>query len=471
MSKEKDARLLHPLVYVVDDDEDMRGILRLWLEEAGYQVEEFENARSMLESMREVRPQTVIMDLMMPVMGGLEALQEMRAMEFWAPVIILTASDTARDALQAIKLGAYDYLVKPVERDRLVASMRNAVERYLLQAKVEELEAVVQERYEFQNIVGASETMEQVFQDVRKVAPSSISVYIFGESGTGKELIANAIHHAGQRRVHPFVALNCAAIPESLLESELFGHEKGAFTGAHNTRKGCFERAHGGTLFLDEIGEMSFLSQAKLLRVLQEQSLVRVGGTRLIQVDVRVICASNRNLEEMVQEGAFREDLYYRLAGYTVYLPSLRERKDDIPLLIQYFLKKFQHESERQIQGFSEQAMEALLGYHWPGNVRELANVVNSAVVSTDHEMIPLEALPKRIFRTQQARQAARGDVTDAIIPLEDLEKQAILNALRLTKGNVESAARKLQIGRATLYRKLAKYKDVEVKNFKAIHD
>jgi DNA-binding NtrC family response regulator len=458
MSKDKEARIGLPLVYVVDDDEDMRGILRLWLEEGGYQVEEFEHAKLMLESLREQRPQTVIMDLRMPVMGGIEALQAMQSMSFWTPVIILTASDTARDAIEALKLGAYDYLVKPVEQERLLASMHNAVERYHLQAKVAELEAAVQERYEFHNIIGTSETMEMVFRDVRKVAPSSISVYVFGESGTGKELIANAIHYAGLRRTQAFVALNCAAIPETLLESELFGHEKGSFTGAHTTRKGCFERAHGGTLFLDEIGEMSLLSQAKLLRVLQEQSLVRVGGTRNIQVDVRVISASNRNLEQMVQEGSFREDLYYRLAGYSIYLPSLRERKDDLPLLIQYFLKKFQHEANRSVQGFSKEAMDALLSYAWPGNVRELANVVNSAIVSTDHEMIPLEALPKRIFRTQLIHQAARGETTGSIVPLAELEKRAILNALQITKGNIEMAARKLEIGRATLYRKLAKY-------------
>jgi len=465
------------LVYTVDDDPEHLRLVEMWLRKFGYRVQSFEDVFVFLEMIVAKRPDAVVLDLRMPGMNGINVLKELQKKKIETPVIILTASDTAKDAFEAVKLGAYDYLVKPIPRERFIASVRNAVERGKLQNKVASLESELQGNYQFDNIIGTSIPMLKVFQDVRRVARSSISTCLFGESGTGKELIAKAIHYASPRKNQPFIAVNCAAIPESLQESEFFGYEKGAFTGAQGRHKGYFEQANGGTLFLDEIGEMDLLSQVKLLRVLQEKKVTRLGGNKSVNIDFRVICASNRSLPEMMQKKAFREDLFYRLAGYTIKLPALRERQDDLPLLIQFFVNKYRHEAPTSTKGFSADAMGALLQYQWPGNVRELENVVHSAIVVSDAPLIPLKALPLRILNKQDTTKIHSERVTlhqatgvDEIIPLEELEKRAILQALDLTGGNVELAAQKLQIGRATLYRKLSKYKSANTKNLKRLH-
>jgi DNA-binding NtrC family response regulator len=471
-----------PMVHLVDDDQDTRALLKLWLHKDGYDTREFGNAIGFLEKVEKETPHVVILDLKMPGLGGIEALQRLHDRKIETSVIILTASNQAQDAFQAVKLGAYDYLVKPIEKERFLASVRNAAERQQLVQKVKKFESEIQDRYQFKNIIGSSEAMERVFQDVRKVSHSSIPIYLHGDSGTGKELIARAVHYTSSRRTQPFVPINCAAIPEGLSESEFFGHEKGSFSGASGTRKGCFERAHGGTLFLDEIGEMDLSMQVKLLRVLQERTLVRVGGSKTIEVDVRVVCASNKDLEQMIRDGRFREDLYYRLAGYTIHLPALRDRKEDIPLLIQFFINKYRHENANvTIEGLSPEALEVLQHYHWPGNVRELENVVHSLIVTTETPVIHTDFIPRMVTQRSSESQARTYvkesssrlrrpglsepsllDEQDSgeIITLQELEKQAILRALRITRGKVDVAARKLGISRATLYRRLAEYED-----------
>lgn len=514
-------------IYVVDDDEDMRLLVSRWLEGDGYVATSCTNASSFLDIVEEGSRGVVILDLRMPGLGGLEVMEQLQERDHSLAVIVLTASNEAHDAFQAVKLGAYDYLVKPVSRQHLLARVHNACERLTLQQKVERLEWELQKQEHFDHIIGEAPKMMKLFQEANKVARSSIPIYVSGESGTGKELFARSIHKASPRSEQPYVAINCAAIPANLIESELFGHEKGAFTGATSLHRGVFERADGGTLFLDEIGELDLASQVKLLRVLQEHSLVRVGGTRDLPINVRVICATNRNLEQLAQTGEFREDLYYRLAGYHFVLPPLRERLEDVPRLAHFFLQKYQHESAMETameRSFTLDAMEAMCQYQWPGNVRELENVVRSAMVVSEEGQISLDALPLRISREFRATASeptlssasafgaapavigtsgtsatdsggasvpsggsaslpgAHGAATSvhplvrqlsqvlddgAILPLADLEKMAILHALRQTKGNVDKAAKQLQIGRATLYRRIARYEDVDVDLFK----
>lgn len=505
MSKQQDITRSNqgPVVYLVDDDTDLCLVLERWLERQGFAVRTFHSPVTFLQSMGEATPGVVLLDLRMPEMDGFTLLEQLRERGLEWPILVLTASDTANDAFQAVRLGAYDYLVKPVDKEHLLSRVRNAAERLQLQERVARLESELDTQQSFHEIIGTSAGMQKVFRAVSKVAHSSISTYIHGESGTGKELIARAIHRSSPREKEPFVTINCAAIPHNLLESELFGHERGAFTGASSMRKGCFERAHGGTIFLDEIGELDLSVQGKLLRVLQEGSFSRVGGNREIKVDVRVICATHRNLEEWVADGRFRQDLYYRLAVYTLPLPPLRERVDDIPLLIQSFLNKYKHEAGKAVEGFTPEAMQSLLNYAWPGNVRELENVVRSAMVVSDAPRIPGEALPARLlkeatpsfsmkpaqaslsngsfepgvssFHSVQSVEAEPSSVgvshlvgsSGEIIPLAELEKQAILHALTVTEGNMELAAVKLKIGRATLYRRLASYEDVSLSDFK----
>ncbi len=459
-------------IFVVDDEESNRAMLQFWLEEEGYEVESFEDGPSCLEAMKRITPDLVCLDLMMTPWDGLEVMQRIKRADEAIPIIFTTAKNAVETAVKAMRGGAFDYQMKPLDPDRMLVSVRNALEQRNLKSEVRRLKAQLHERHSVDGIVGASKKMRKLFQQVHKVATSDVSVMLLGESGTGKELIAQAIHHLSGRSDNPFVDLNCAAIQDSLLESELFGHEKGAFTGAHSLRKGRFERADGGTLFLDEVAEMSHQTQVRLLRVLQERSFERVGGNRRIDVDVRIISATHRNLEQRVGEHSFRQDLYYRLMVFPIYVPALRERTEDIPVLCEHLIKKHSLEPERPVRMDAE-VLERFSKHPWPGNVRELENVIQFALVSCEDARIRVSDLPP-LYRGEQPQAgsppapvgspvlpAVHSDDdfgADDILSMDEIEKVAIEQALKATSGNVSMAARQLGLGRTTLYRKMVAY-------------
>jgi two-component system response regulator HydG len=398
------------------------------------------------------------MDIRMIKVSGLEALPEIKAFNPAIPVIIMTAYSSVETAVEALKSGAYDYLTKPLDFDELRITMERAMDYTQLKEENRLLRESLGERFDRRNIIGRSQAMEKLLETVAQVAPTEATVLLTGESGTGKEMIAGAIHYNSPRRESPFVKINCAAITESLLESELFGHEKGAFTGAYRRKEGKFLLAHKGSVFLDEISEMSPAMQVKLLRVLQEREFTRVGGEDLVKVDVRVVAATNRDLLAEIGAGRFREDLFYRLNVVTLTLPPLRQRKEDIPLLAQHFLELFSEKNRKKVKGFTPQAMDRLLRHDWPGNVRELMNAVERGVVMaqtqyldrSDFTLIPESAPPEEKLPEKE------GIAAD--LPLEEVEKTTILKALEASGGNKSETARKLGITRKTLLAKLRKY-------------
>jgi DNA-binding NtrC family response regulator len=380
----------------------------------------------------------------------------------------VTAQRELETAIAAMQAGAYDYVTKPLDRDRLLLAVHRANERRELLSNVRRLESALTERSVLGSIVGKSPPMRELAQQVKRVLESDVAVCVFGESGTGKELVARAIHNGSVRRRGPFVAINCAGIPESLQESELFGHERGAFTGATQHRRGCFEQANGGTLLLDELGEMSMQTQASLLRTIQEKTIRRVGGSSEIPIDVRIVCATHRDLRAEVEAGRFREDLYFRLVVYPIQLPALRSRLEDIPTLVGHFLRALSKDVARDVQSISPEALEALGRHHWPGNVRELQNVVHRSLLACRGDEITLADLPPDIRELGLPAILPTVHVNGAngnrfqepneedIIPLRELERRAIQRALRATHGSVGRAAKLLGIGRATLYRRIA---------------
>jgi two-component system response regulator AtoC len=437
-------------ILIVDDEAIVRESLRDWLNDASYQVFTAEDGHQTLEILEKERPDIVIADLVMPGMDGIELMKRAKDMLPDVEVIIITAYGSIPTAISAIREGAYDYIEKPFcpERvelliEKLVKHQRLIEENYSLLQKLEE-------RYRFEDIIAKSPKMQRVIEVIKVIAKSNATILITGDSGTGKELVARAIHSQSHRRSKPFVAVSCAALPESLLESELFGHEKGAFTGAYSQKKGKFEVANRGTLFLDEIGEMSANIQVHLLRVLEEKEFTRVGGNELIKVDVRVISATNKDIRKAVANGEFREDLYYRLNVVSVELPLLREREEDIPLLAQHFLRKFAAENQKEIAGFSPEATDFLLKYEWPGNVRELENAIERAVILAKSSSIEVADLPQENLLLTHS--APPGE------SLRQVEKNHILNILSETGGNHSEAARTLGISRATLYNKIRAY-------------
>lgn len=457
-----------PRVAIVDDDPTIRRLFVEWLKDKNYQVAAYASGSAFLNDLEEV-PCAVCLDVQLAEESGLDVLKQFKNMHQQVPVIMVTSENDVQTAVDAMRAGAYDYLVKPVEREQLGLAVARAVERYELTTSVHELRSQLRERHLMSNVVGNSAPMRELARQVDRVVDSDVAVAIFGESGTGKELVARAIHHGGRRGPGPFVAINCAAIPESLHESELFGHERGAFTGAHGVHQGRFEQAHGGTLFLDEVGEMSALTQASLLRTLQERSIRRVGGSTEIKVDVRVICATHRDLQEEVKAGRFREDLYFRLVVYPIRIAPLRERTDDIPALINHFLQKFSQDVGRTIRRVSPEALQALSDHQWAGNVRELENVVHRAMLACDGDEISLSDLPPdiKVLATPGMPAINRAGTDDLsqlhvgandILPMRELERRAIKRALKATEGSVEKAAKLLGMGRATLYRRLAHY-------------
>ena len=446
-------------VMVVDDDKGHRTMLRTLLSGWGYAVAEADDGSTAIETVREKPFDLVLMDIRMIKMSGLEALSEIKALNPAIPIIIMTAYSSVETAVEALKNGAYDYLTKPLDFDVLRFSMERAMDHTHLKQENRLLKASLGEHFDQQNIIGNSPPMVRLFETIAQVAPSEATVLITGESGTGKELIAGAIHYNSERKEGPFVKVNCAALTETLLESELFGHEKGAFTGAHRRKDGQFSLAHRGSLFLDEVSEMPLSMQVKLLRVIQEREFIRVGGEEVIKVDVRIIAATNKDLAGEIAAGRFREDLFYRLNVVTLLIPSLRQRKDDIPLLAQHFLTSFAAKNRKTIKGFTPRAMARLTAYDWPGNVRELMNAVERMVVLSRTDYVDEPDLPPSILEQKDpSNQRESMAEFPADLPLEEVEKASILKTLESTGGNKSEAARRLGITRRTLHKKLKKY-------------
>jgi two-component system response regulator HydG len=447
-------------ILIVDDDRAHRTMLRTLISGWGYETTEAEDGQAAIEKAHERAFDLILMDVRMIKVSGLEALPEIKAYNPAIPVIIMTAYASVDTAVEALKKGAYDYLTKPLDFDELRHVIHRAMDHSRLREENQRLRERLGNHFDRQNIIGRGPAMVHLLETVAQVAPSEATVLITGESGTGKELIAGAIHFNSARKDGPFVKMNCAAVTETLLESELFGHEKGAFTGAYRQTEGRFRQANGGSLFLDEVSEMSMGMQVKLLRAVQEREIIRVGGEAPIKIDVRVIAATNKDLVQEIEHGNFREDLYYRLNVVTLKVPPLRERREDIPLLAQHFLSTFAEKNRKQLKGFTPQAMDRFLKYAWPGNVRELMNAVERAVVLSRSEYLDAEDLPVSIKEgaPSEDESAPPKGAVSGNVPLEDVEKATILSTLESTNGNKSEAARRLGITRKTLHKKLKKY-------------
>ena len=441
-------------VLVVDDEVNARNALAELLRDEGYTTEVAADGAHALRVLEGFDPDVVLTDLKMPVLDGLGLLERARPMVPHAAFVVMTAFGSIDTAVQAIKRGAENYLTKPLDMDAVGAIVMRATEKAKLSREASELRARVEARFNVGNILGEHPSMQRLLKTIAQVAPSRATVLIHGESGTGKELIAAAIHQNSPRKDKPFVRLNCASLAESLLESELFGHEKGSFTGAAGRREGRFKQAHGGTLFLDEVSEIPFPLQVKLLRFLQEKQFERVGGNETLTVDVRIVAATNRDLKERVKAGAFREDLYYRLNVVQVDVPPLRARRSDIPLLAQHFLRRIAEENGRGPMRFSDAALESLLSYPWPGNVREVENAIERAVVLSETDEVQADVLPGAGL----ARPSASLDLLVPGISLAELERMAIIQALEAADGSTARAAEMLDISRRKIQYRLKEW-------------
>jgi two-component system response regulator HydG len=439
-----------PKILIVEDDPDSRDAVARTLAGAGYRTLEADNGEKALETILKHKVDLLIADLRLPGMDGLELLKRSKAAMPDIEVLLVTGHGSIEIAVEAVKEGAYDFIPKPVRKAHLLRAVERAAERQSLARENRALRSQLERKGP--RIIHASPEMHKVMQAVEQVAVSTATVLITGESGTGKEVIAEAIHAASPRRDRPLLKISCAALPDTLLESELFGYEKGAFTGASTRKEGRFELANGGTLFLDEIGEITPAIQVKLLRVLQDGKFERLGGLRTVETDVRIITATNKDLQREIAAHRFREDLFYRLNVINIHLPPLRERRDDIPLLAMYFLKLYAEKNQKEIEGFSEDAMHALTSYDWPGNVRELENAVERAVVFTNTKIVPLSLLPQIVPVLREAPHTLTFKVGT---PWHELEQQAIEIALEHTRGNKPLAARLLGIATRTIYRYL----------------
>jgi DNA-binding NtrC family response regulator len=451
------------VVALADDDPSLRALARRWVELGGFVVREFSDGRSLLDDAL-VGVSVVLLDLGLGDLAGDEVLRRLHARDPDLAIVVVTARRELDSAVHCMRLGASDYLAKPLDRARLEQAVRAAVERQR-EADRARLRRATREPTVLGTIIGASPAMREMAAQVERVLESEVTVCLMGESGSGKEVVARAIHEHGRRRRGPFVAVNCGAIPASLQESELFGHERGAFTGAATAHRGHFERADGGTLFLDELGEMAPATQVVLLRVLQERAIRRVGGGADIPVDVRILCATHRDLEADVEAGRFRRDLYYRLVVYPVEVPPLRARRDDLPLLVSACLRRFRADVGREVNRVSPDALDAMARYAWPGNVRELQNVIHRAMLSTDGDEITLAHLPPAFRRAPFAAPPDESVATpaavvsaspDEVVPLAELERRAITHAMKVSGGGVSRAAKLLGMSRTTLYRRLS---------------
>jgi DNA-binding NtrC family response regulator len=459
---------VNKLVFIVDDEQAISKLLTYWVKDKWkYDVEVFSNGEDVLRKLN-AKPDLILLDIMLPGMSGIEVLKRVKQLDENLPVIMLSAQGSIEVAVDALRLGAFDYFPKPIDIQHMEPAVKNAIKSYDLTRELENLKENVKKEYSFDNMITADGRMQDVFKLVTKVLNNEITVLIYGESGTGKELIARAIHYNGKRKDKPFIVVNCASIPRELLESELFGHEKGSFTGAHQRKLGKFELANGGTIFLDEVGELEMLLQAKLLRVIQEREFERVGGTELIKTDVRIISATNRDLKLAVEKKEFREDLYYRLNSFPISIPPLRFRRGDILVLAQHFLDTFNKKLGKNIKGFSKKTVKLIYEYNWPGNIREMENMIERCLIICEKDIVDVDDLPSQI-RTAEPVGDADLDSSlfsdDSIIPFEKLKEDSIRHALKITKGNIVEAAKKLQLGRATIYRLMEKY-NIENRSF-----
>ncbi len=450
-------------VLVVDDEEPILRVMEANLAREGYEVRTARDAATALHVLQQDPISTVIVDYLMPGMNGIQMIQRLRELQLDVPVIVVTAYGTIEQAVQAMKLGAFNYLTKPINYDELISIVKKAVEQHALAREVQRLREEITSQYGFHQIVGQNRRMQEIFSLVRDVAETDATVLIRGETGTGKELIARALHFNSPRKNQPFVRVNCPAIAETLLESELFGHEKGAFTGAIKMRVGRFEQADGGTIFLDEVGDLPLRIQSKLLRVLQEKEFERVGGNKTIKVDVRIVSATNKDLEADVQAGNFRQDLFYRLNVVPIVVPPLRERPDDIPLLAMHFLKKYAERFKKPIQDIVPEGMALLVEQAWPGNVRQLENVIERAVILEKSEQLQPETLarcleykPTHLYAFTINAHKPLKELKEQLI--ENFEKEYIITLLKEYKGNISAAARASGIHYKNFYEKMRKY-------------
>ncbi len=452
-----------PRIAIIDDDETVRDVLTSYLTEKGYDVLSSDKGDRGLELLLTERFDAALVDLVMPGIGGMDILKELISRKIRLPVIIITAYGTIQNAVESMKLGAFDYVTKPFNLEEIGIVIERALELSRLERENLLLKKQLRGRYNFSGLIGDSIKMQRVYELIEKVADTDSTILITRESGTGKELVARTIHYNSSRAEGPFVPLNCAAIPRDLLETELFGHEKGAFTGAISTRIGRFELANNGTLFLDEIGELDPSLQVKLLRVIQEREFERVGGVKTIKVDVRIIAATNRNLEEAVAEGKFREDLYWRLNVIPIHLPPLRERREDIPLLVDYFIKKFHRKRKGKALIIPPEVMSVIIKYEWPGNVRELENLIERLSVLVTDETVKIQDLPERFIKKSPAEEYGikpevpelTGEGLDLNRFIEDIERDIILKALQKADGVRAKAASLLGLNRTTLIEKM----------------
>ncbi len=443
-------------ILLVDDDQAHRTMLKVNLAAEGYAVNELTDGDEVLPYLKDHEADLILLDMKMTRMDGLITLSVLLQAGFDIPVIVLTAFSSVESAVEAMKKGAYDYISKPVDIEELKILIERALSFRALSEENKLLKTRIKEEFSFANIIGKSPAMQRMFSTLTMVAPTDATVLITGESGTGKELIANALHQHSQRRDRPFVKLNCAALHENLLESELFGHEAGAFTGASGRRKGRFELANKGTLFLDEIGDMSLQTQAKILRVIQEGEFERLGGSETIKVDVRLLAATHKNLEEMIEEGTFRQDLYFRLSVVPVALPPLSERATDIPELANYFLSRFAEKNRKDIKDFHPEALNLLMQYEWPGNIRELENTIERAVILCLAEQITPQDLPPHLL-SDEVRELQESNSQDGFT-LRDMEREVIRSTLEKTGHNKSQAAKQLGVARQTLLNKIKEY-------------
>lgn len=449
-------------VLVVDDNQASLHAISRALERAGYRIYSAQNGKSAIECLETKEINIIVTDLKLPDFSGEMILEAAKKKDSAIAVIVISAYGTIESAVEAMKKGAYYFLKKPISISELRLHIERALEKQELEYKVEDLSRKLDEKYGFGGLIGVSEAIRKVFEQIRQVAPTRSTVLIQGESGTGKELIARAIHHNSDRRDKPFLAINCSAISSSLLESELFGHEKGAFTGAISTHKGYFEVADTGTIFLDEIGDMPMITQAKILRVLEEREFIRVGGTTPCKTDVRIIAATNVNLENAVAEKKFREDLYYRLKVFNINVPALKERKEDIPYFVDYFLKQVNEENGRNIPRISKEAMECIMAHDWPGNVRELKNFIERASITIKNGIISLKDFSPTFQNAGSNNRHLTKDGGFIQIKIgesmDQSEKRIIEETLNFTDGNRTHAAKILKIGLRTLQRKMKRF-------------
>jgi len=451
-------------ILIIDDEESFRHMLSVILKKERYDVETASNGEEGLQRISASPFDQILCDIRMPQMDGMEFLSKAQKMGMDAPIIMMSAYGTVDTAIEAMKLGAYDYISKPFKPDEIILTLRKAEERERLRKENELLRKEVEKEYSFTNIISKNEKMQKIFDVIKKVAQYKSTILITGESGTGKELVARALHYNSDRSQRPFMPVNCGAIPENLLESELFGHAKGAFTDAIRTKKGLFEEADGGTLFLDEIGEMPLQLQVKLLRVLQDGEIRRVGESKSIQIDVRIVTATVKDLPKEVGEGRFREDLFYRLNVLPIHIPPLRERKEDIPLLINHFIKKYSESMSKNVVGVNPKALEVMMNYSWYGNVRELENTVERAIVLADGDHIELDDLPAEVrdFHDGNRLEPLAEEEYSIKKASKYLETNLIKKALKKTKGNHTQAAKLLEISHRALLYKIKEFEIVE---------